>query len=58
MNILLCEGKNDAVFFDELMNVRFENRKYTMWDQLPKLQEMCGCKSDYIKDKYPLEDFD
>lgn len=54
MNILLCEGKNDAVFFDELMNVRFENRKYTMWDQLPKLQDMCGSKCNYIKDKYPL----
>jgi len=60
MNILLCEGKNDAWFFDELMNERFANRKYTLYDdykinRFKKLQEMCGDKCyDHIKDTYPL----
>ena len=60
MNILLCEGKNDAWFFDELMNRRFANRKYYSYNEpnankLKKLQEMCGDKCyDHIKDIYPL----
>ncbi len=56
MNILLCEGINDAWFFDEFMNLRFDNRKYTIFDDnLPKLQEMCGYKCyKNINDKYPL----
>lgn len=56
MNILLCEGINDAWFFDEYMNVRFDNRKHTIPDDnLPKLQEMCGYKCyKYNNDKYPL----
>ncbi len=56
MNILLCEGKNDAWFFDELMNVRFAHRKYTMYNnELKKLQEMCGYKCyNYVKSTYPL----
>jgi len=60
MNILLCEGKNDAWFFDELMNERFANHKYYSYDEpkvnkFKKLQEMCGDKCyDHIKDIYPL----
>lgn len=55
MNILLCEGKNDAWFFDEFMKVRFDNRKYMIDDNLKKLQEMCGYKCyKYNNDKYPL----
>lgn len=62
MNILLCEGKNDAWFFDELMNLRFasRNRMCTMYDdsnnnKLKKLQEMCGHKCyDHTKDTCPL----
>lgn len=55
MNILLCEGKNDAWFFDELMKVRFDDRMYTIDnDNLKKLQEMCGDCYQYINRKYPL----
>ena len=60
MNILLCEGINDAWFFDEFMKVRFDNRKHTIYDNnLPKLQEMCGYKCyKYNNDKYPLIIYD
>ena len=56
MNIILCEGKNDAFFFDELLKERFAYRMYTMYhNELKKLQEMCGNKCyDYVKENYPL----
>ncbi len=55
MNILLCEGKNDAWFFDELMKVRFNERMYTIDnDNLKKLQEMCGDCYDHVNKTFPL----
>lgn len=56
MNIILCEGKNDALFFDELLKERFAHRMYTMYhNELKKLQEMCGDKCfNFVKQTYPL----
>ena len=56
MHIILCEGKNDAFFFDELLKERFTHRMYTMYhNDLSKLQEMCGNKCySYVKQTYPL----
>ena len=56
MNIVLCEGKNDALFFDELLKERFPHRIYTMYhNELNKLQEMCGNKCfDHVEQTYSL----
>lgn len=56
MNIILCEGKNDAFFFDELLKEHFASRMYTMYhNELNKLQEMCGDKCfNYVKQTYSL----
>lgn len=60
MNIIICEGKNDAWFFDEIMKTRFDDRMYTFYkdnnkNHLDKLQEMFGgtCYT-YTKQQYSL----
>lgn len=60
MNIIICEGKNDAWFFDEIMKTHFADRMYTFYkdnnkNHLDKLQEMFGgtCYT-YIKKQYSL----
>lgn len=55
MNVLICEGKNDAHFFDETMKVRF-NQIYTIYNNnLNKLQEMFGTSCyNFVKEHFPL----
>lgn len=56
MNVLICEGENDACFFDEIMKERFTLRMHTIYDNdLDKLQEMLGTNCyDFVRTKYPL----
>jgi len=56
MNVLLCEGKNDAYFFDETMKERFTNQVYTIYNNdLSKLQEMFGTNCyNFVKGHFPL----
>ena len=53
MNIIICEGKYDAIFFDELSN---ENTPpYTMYDaDFKKLQACMGRSLDFFRVAYPL----
>lgn len=53
MNLLICEGKNDACFLDEIMKERFNECKHTIYNHnLDKLQEMMGC--NFIRTLYSL----
>jgi len=53
MNLIICEGKNDACFLDEIMKERFNENKHTIYDHnLDKLQEMVGC--DFLRTLYSL----
>lgn len=53
MNLLICEGKNDACFLDEIMKESFNESKHTIYNHnLDKLQEMMGC--DFIRTQYSL----
>ncbi|MDO9518122.1 MAG: hypothetical protein Q7J10_08760 [Methanosarcinaceae archaeon] len=53
MNIIICEGKYDAIFFDELS--KENTQKYIMYDvDFKKLQKCMGRSLDYFKVAYPL----
>lgn len=56
MNVLICEGKNDACFLDEIMKERFNLRMHTIYNHdLDKLQEMLGTNCyNFIRTRYPL----
>ncbi|VVB89435.1 Uncharacterised protein [uncultured archaeon] len=55
MNVLICEGKNDACFIDEIMKERFNGRKHTIYDHnFDKLQEMLGTNCKFIRTRYSL----
>lgn len=56
MNVLICEGKNDACFLDEIMKERFNLRMLTIYNHdLMKLQEMLGTNCyNFIRTRYPL----
>lgn len=53
MNIIICEGKYDAIFFDELS--KKHTPPYTMYDaDFKKLQACMGRSLDYFRVVYPL----
>ena len=53
MNIIICEGKYDAIFFDELSKENIST--YTMYDvDFKKLQGCMGRSLDYFRVTYPL----
>ncbi|MFA4934940.1 MAG: hypothetical protein WC568_03795 [Candidatus Methanoperedens sp.] len=56
MNVIICEGKNDACFLNEIMKERFNLRMHTIYyHELEKLQEMLGTNCyNFVKTKYPL----
>ena len=56
MNVLICEGKNDACFIDEIMKERFTERMHTIYDNdLDKLQEMLGMNCyNFVRTRFPL----
>lgn len=54
--MILCEGKNDAWFFDEIMKEHLGDRVYTTADrEMSKLQRLLGGGCfDFIKTQYAL----
>ena len=56
LKILLCEGKHDAWFFDEIMKEHIGGRIHTISDgRMDKLQNLLGGGCfNYIKTKYDL----
>ncbi len=55
MNVLICEGKNDACFLEELMKERFTTPPLTINNNLNKLQERLGTNCyKFTKSQYNL----
>jgi len=54
--MIICEGKNDAWFFDEIMKEHLNDRVYTTTDrEVNKLQRLLGGGCfDFIKTQYAL----